>query len=70
MCKTYCTENVVKKKNNTCASNTKVYKICTLCMALFSVRIFLIQHFATELRNYTNFSTLFLAVVIHFLLVS
>ena len=42
------------------ARNTKVYKICKLCKAIFS-SFFNIS----KLCNFTNFSMLFLAVVIY-----
>jgi hypothetical protein len=44
------------------ALNTKVYKICELCKAIF-FRI--LQHLETKLCNFTNFSMLILAVVIY-----
>ena len=44
------------------ANNTKVYKICEICLAIY---IFLIlQHLA--ICNFTNFKLLFLAIVMDF----
>jgi hypothetical protein len=40
------------------ARNTKVYKICKFARLYF-------PHFATKFCNFTNFSMLFLAVVIY-----
>ncbi len=47
------------KMVQTSARNTKVYKICEICRAIFPSLI--LQHFATKLCNFTNFTMLFLA---------
>ena len=53
-----------RKRYQFSVRNTKVYKIRKLCRGIYIFLILL--HFATKLCNFTNFRTLFNAVVMNF----